>query len=330
MTSVAATAGVPDTFYRVAGYHLCGPRAVRIDMLERLADMIRPLIAWRAKEDSPTTPPKGASGDGGFTILPEMMSILGCNSGELAEVLKALGFRLDRKPAPPKPSTQPVDATSANAESVAAETTAEAPPQDIAPATADAVTPAEAPAIEAPVAEASAEAPAVATESPPAPSETAPAAPAEPQFIDIWRPRRRYDENRRDHQQHRQRRPHHRRPSDTLATDGATATPADATAANPGEEAKPAEGRHDRRQHHGKRRHGRRNDGPRRDAPQGDLPPQAAAQQSRSERNERPPRRSDRPREEKRAVFDPNSPFAALSALKEKLEAESRKPGSSS
>ena len=36
-----------------------------------------------------------------------------------------------------------------------------------------------------------------------------------------------------------------------------------------------------------------------------------------------------RPREEKRAVFDPNSPFAALSALKEKLEAD-RKPGSSS
>ena len=49
LTSVPAQAGVPETFYRVAGYHLCGPRAVRIDMLERLADMIRPLIAWRPK-----------------------------------------------------------------------------------------------------------------------------------------------------------------------------------------------------------------------------------------------------------------------------------------
>ncbi len=110
LTSVPAAAGVPDTFYRVAGYHLCGPRAVRIDMLERLADMIRPLIAWRAREDAPTAPPKGASGDGGFTILPEMMSILGCNSGELGEVLKALGFRLDRKLVPPKPVEPVADA----------------------------------------------------------------------------------------------------------------------------------------------------------------------------------------------------------------------------
>ena len=44
------------------------------------------------------TPPKGATGDGGFTVTPEMMSILGCSPDELGDVLKALGFRLDRRP----------------------------------------------------------------------------------------------------------------------------------------------------------------------------------------------------------------------------------------
>ena len=48
LTSVVADKAVPEAFYRVAGFHVCGPRAVRIDMLERLADLIRPLLAWRA------------------------------------------------------------------------------------------------------------------------------------------------------------------------------------------------------------------------------------------------------------------------------------------
>ena len=33
--------------YRVVGYRIAGNRAVRLDILERLADLIRPLIAWR-------------------------------------------------------------------------------------------------------------------------------------------------------------------------------------------------------------------------------------------------------------------------------------------
>src|SRR5262245_63811255 len=44
---------IPEAFYRVAGYHLCGPRAVRIDMLERLSDLIRPLVAWRSDPANP-------------------------------------------------------------------------------------------------------------------------------------------------------------------------------------------------------------------------------------------------------------------------------------
>ena len=106
LTSAAADAAIPEAFYRTYGFHVCGPRAVRLDILERLADLIRPLLAWRANPDNPgAVPPKGATGDGGFTVTPEMMSILGCSTEELGAVLKALGFRLERRPlkTPPAP-----------------------------------------------------------------------------------------------------------------------------------------------------------------------------------------------------------------------------------
>ena len=99
LTSAIVTEGVPAEFYRAYGFHVCGPRAVRIDMLERLADLIRPLLGWRAKEAG-DTPPKGATGDGGFTVVPEMMSILGCSTEELGQVLTALGFRSTKREVP--------------------------------------------------------------------------------------------------------------------------------------------------------------------------------------------------------------------------------------
>jgi ATP-dependent RNA helicase SUPV3L1/SUV3 len=98
LTSVAADQGLPEAFYRAAGFHVCGSRAVRIDILERLADLIRVLLAWRPKPDRQDSPPKGATGDGAFTATPEMMSILGCSADELAQVLKALGFRCEKRP----------------------------------------------------------------------------------------------------------------------------------------------------------------------------------------------------------------------------------------
>ena len=66
-------------------------------MLERLADHIRPLLAWRPQAEGATAP-KGATGDGGFTATPDMMSLLGCSPEELGGVLKALGFRVERRP----------------------------------------------------------------------------------------------------------------------------------------------------------------------------------------------------------------------------------------
>jgi ATP-dependent RNA helicase SUPV3L1/SUV3 len=96
LTSVPVVEGIPEPYYRAGGFHVCGPRAVRLDILERLADLIRPLLAWRPTEANPV-PPKGSTGDGAFLLIPEMMSILGCSGSEVGEVLKALGFRNERR-----------------------------------------------------------------------------------------------------------------------------------------------------------------------------------------------------------------------------------------
>jgi len=118
LTSVATDPATPEAYYRAFGFHLCGPRAVRLDILERLADLIRPLVAWRAREAGGKEPPKGSTGDGGFTVVPDMMSILGCSPAELGNVLQALGFRVERKPAP-KPEEVAVAETEAEAEAEA-------------------------------------------------------------------------------------------------------------------------------------------------------------------------------------------------------------------
>ena len=46
-TSLAADTDVPRNLYRAAGFRVCGDRAVRVDILERLADLIRPAVSYR-------------------------------------------------------------------------------------------------------------------------------------------------------------------------------------------------------------------------------------------------------------------------------------------
>ena len=46
-TSIPVDKETPKPLYRTAGYRVCGERAVRVDILERLADLIRPALAWR-------------------------------------------------------------------------------------------------------------------------------------------------------------------------------------------------------------------------------------------------------------------------------------------
>ena len=58
----------PEAFYRAYGYHVCGPRAVRIDILERLADLIRPLLGWRGGNGA-TCRPRVRPATAAFTVV---------------------------------------------------------------------------------------------------------------------------------------------------------------------------------------------------------------------------------------------------------------------
>lgn len=73
-TSVVVDPAFDPMFYRLAGYRVLGRRAVRIDILERLADLIRPALAWRPGSGAR---PDGAYDGGRFIVTPAMMSILG-------------------------------------------------------------------------------------------------------------------------------------------------------------------------------------------------------------------------------------------------------------
>jgi ATP-dependent RNA helicase SUPV3L1/SUV3 len=102
LTSVEADRRVPEPYWRVTGFHLAGTRAVRIDMLERLADLIRMRVAYRSGGEQPA--PSGATGDGGFRVVSDLMSVVGCSGEDFASILRSFGFKHERrKLAPEKP-----------------------------------------------------------------------------------------------------------------------------------------------------------------------------------------------------------------------------------
>lgn len=92
-TSLVPDAGFDSVFYKLAGYRHLGSRAVRVDILERLADLIRPALHWR--DGGAGELPDGAFGGGRFFVTPAMMSILGATSEDMEAVLKSLGYRND-------------------------------------------------------------------------------------------------------------------------------------------------------------------------------------------------------------------------------------------
>ncbi len=106
LTSAPRDKALADGFYRAAGFHPCGNRVVRMDILERLGDLIRPLVYWRASEKTPTRP-QGSVAGGGFKVHPDMLSILGCGAEDMAGVLRALGYKLERRPAKLPPGRRP-------------------------------------------------------------------------------------------------------------------------------------------------------------------------------------------------------------------------------
>jgi ATP-dependent RNA helicase SUPV3L1/SUV3 len=110
-TSIAADKDIPKLLYRTAGYRVCGERAVRVDILERLADLIRPALAWRS--GSVGVKPPGAIDGFGFTVTVGMTSLAGCSGENFASVLRSLGYRMEKRPKPAEPPPAAVQSSPA-------------------------------------------------------------------------------------------------------------------------------------------------------------------------------------------------------------------------
>ena len=98
-TSIPVDHDIQKGLYRAVGFRVCGERAVRVDILERLADLIRPALAWRP--NSPGPKPAGAVDGRGFTVTVGMTSLAGCSGEDFSSILKSLGYRMERRPPPP-------------------------------------------------------------------------------------------------------------------------------------------------------------------------------------------------------------------------------------
>ncbi|MFA6266002.1 MAG: helicase-related protein [Pseudolabrys sp.] len=114
-TSIPLEKETPKALYRTAGYRVCGERAVRVDILERLADLIRPALSWR---EGMTPRPDGAFDGRSFTVTGAMTSLTGASGEDFASILRSLGYRMDRKPKPPEP--KPAEAPASDAAPVEA------------------------------------------------------------------------------------------------------------------------------------------------------------------------------------------------------------------
>ncbi len=357
LTSAVCDPAVPEGFYRAAGYHTCGPRVIRFDMIERLADLIRPLLAWRPGREGSEKQPTGSTGDGGFTVTPEMMSILGCSPEDLGKVLKALGFWVERRPVTSarsigtpaagfaKSADGPVD-TPAPAGDTASVPTADLPENREAEVAIEAMTGAtRAQADSTHGNPGTADRETFGADShPPRPAEPADSGSDEPIVMEeVWRPRRHQRPERRRNdktaglQEHRARRPHHRhrhkgsRPAGeaspaqaALPTDGLSATTNVADRPQ-GDDRRPANEDIPRRQDSpsggGSGRGGvdRRERHP---SAHRDTQKQKARRGADPGRFERP--RSTEAAPPRKSSREADSPFAALLALRAQLEQTKR------
>jgi ATP-dependent RNA helicase SUPV3L1/SUV3 len=108
-TSFPADKEVPRALYRTIGYRVCGERAVRVDILERLADLIRPALAWRS--GSSAAKPAGAFDGTGFVVTQAMTSLTGSSGDDFASILRALGYRMEMRPKPVETDPTPAHAS---------------------------------------------------------------------------------------------------------------------------------------------------------------------------------------------------------------------------
>ncbi len=101
LVTVPAAKDAVAGYYAMAGYRAAGERAIRIDMLERLADMLR-------DKDS----------RGGFEANPDMLSITGMTLDQFADLMTGLGYKAEKG----EREKVKVVATAAVADHVATET----------------------------------------------------------------------------------------------------------------------------------------------------------------------------------------------------------------
>jgi ATP-dependent RNA helicase SUPV3L1/SUV3 len=84
-TSFAIEPPTSAELCRVAGFRLCGERAVRVDIVERLSDLIRAAL--------PRSPTPGPADEAdGFVVTGQMTSLTGCSGEPFASILRSLGF----------------------------------------------------------------------------------------------------------------------------------------------------------------------------------------------------------------------------------------------
>jgi len=360
-TSIPVDREIDPALYRTAGYRVCGERAVRVDILERLADLIRPALTWR--EGAPGVKPAGVFPGGGFTVVNTMTSLTGASGEDFASILRSLGYRMERRPKPPEPlppapasDTAVADAVVApddNAsatDAAASESVAEVidhaevadAPEAMAPAEAipTAVGEESHEEIPQPTAEpVTAEASIDAETSAPVPeagadaasAETSPELPAaEPVLVEVWRPgrtegRRRPRPARRESGQERGRQPFRKRAAETPQQrsdeTGVSVAAAGEMASVPTAEPNSVETTEGPKGEAREERHSRQRH--RRQGGGKHFGGEHRPDRPHRDRERQQPNRPAR-FERREKVADPNSPFAKLAALKAQLEADAK------
>nr|WP_237217935.1 DEAD/DEAH box helicase [Ruegeria lacuscaerulensis] len=123
LVTVPVAKDAPQGYDTMCGYRDAGERSIRIDMLERLADMLR-------SEDS----------RGGFEAKPDMLSITGMTLEQFADLMRGLGYKAERgEREKVKAALAEQPGAEAPEQPAAEETPAEAVATDDAPAPAEAL-----------------------------------------------------------------------------------------------------------------------------------------------------------------------------------------------
>ncbi|CUH83725.1 helicase-related protein [Thalassovita mediterranea] len=111
LVTVPTDKGAPEGADTMSGYRVAGERSIRIDMLERLADMLR-------VEDS----------RGGFEAKADMLSITGMTLEQFADLMQGLGYAAERGERAKVKAAPVAEAVAEGAEAPAE--TAEAPAEE--------------------------------------------------------------------------------------------------------------------------------------------------------------------------------------------------------